>query len=127
MPAYIGAAGTGATNSVRDEFVEASGVAGAASRSQAVLMPAKPVPSVAKGPKGKRAAGVSPARANVTKKRKSSMMAAAATVAPPPPPPPPPPLPPGGVGVNPRPVNCKYRNSYPLTQQHQPQQPPTQV
>ena len=120
MPTYIGgnpaAAAAGAAN-VRDEFVEAS-----RGHPQAVLMPAKPVPTVAKGPKGKRAAGVSPARTTVTKKRKSADQRGGA---------PPlgtqptmqlPPLPPGGV----RPPNCKYRNSYPLPQQ--PQQPqPNQV
>jgi len=117
MPTYIGsnpASAAGVAN-VRDEFVEAS-----RGLPQAVLMPAKPVPTVAKGPKGKRAAGVSPARATVSKKRKSADQRGA----------PPlgtqpmqlPPLPPGGV----RPPNCKYRKSYPLPQQ--PQQPqPTQT
>lgn len=129
MPTYIGAnPAVGGGGVVRDEFVEAGVVKGkraGAGGPQAVLMPAKPVPTVAKGPKGKRAAGVSPARAAVTKKRKSlTGMVAPPVVSSGQPVMQLPHQQPGGSSV--RPPNCKYRNSYPLPQQPmQAQQQPT--
>jgi len=145
--------GPGRNLAVRDEFLSSAtascqntdrqNIAGSLSQSQSVTLmhtgipsslsgtagsvsTVKPVATISKSAKGKRAAGVSPAgsKAVAPKKRKSMTVApsqingkspsSAVKL---------PPLPPGGVGDRrPPTANCKYRNSFPLTTQPQPQQ-----